>query len=625
MKKQFLLLLVLMLTSLGYSQTIPQNSRLKITKNAEDSTATRIVVQSATDELNYIYKDSLKAQLTPDLQSVINKGGYVESPSGYAWLNIGVSDPSTFFEIYNYNDDKTLEAGFNNYNVYQRVADNTANTLSSFEVVNDGTFKLTSKVGSNTTIINREDPIANTTLKFPAKSAGTYTLATTSDLSNFVDLSTNQNIYGEKNFMNGSYRTVVNGQSIQLLNEFYGHSSQLSTDGLFINRNGGKSISATENGLSIKTNTIVGSGNGIIKTDSLTANRTFQLPNVDGVLATINDIPVVETPTLADVFNHDNKDFVLHTLSNYFELYHNSTNGGGYYQNSFYTPIGAYGNAFANYGEVQGNEGAFWLASRLDIAGLSSPLAEVWVGQVDNTNEVNVKLSRSTTDGFKTEVNIDKPIDNTTIQFPAKSAGAYTLATTSDLSAYAPITSPTFTGNVTVPMATNEYDAVPQVQMDYNIKNIKPNIISDGFPYELTGSTTETVLQIYLIPGNTVRYNDVLDLELALIRNTSTSSNYVRVYTNTSGTTVGANLLATVNYSAGANAFSKFIRTFSMIDGYLYGIDNTASYINDISSSGSAAYTQTEFDESVDNYIIVTGQLANTSDSLKQILIKLTH
>lgn len=76
MKKHFFLL-VLMFTAVSYSQqTIPTNSRLIISKNAEDTSANKIVVKSDNDELNWIHKDSLKSMIgldSVDNTSDVNK------------------------------------------------------------------------------------------------------------------------------------------------------------------------------------------------------------------------------------------------------------------------------------------------------------------------------------------------------------------------------------------------------------------------------------------------------------------------------------------------------------------------------------------------------------------------
>lgn len=65
--KNCFFLLAFLLTTIGYDTyaqgTVPSQPKLKITKNVKDNSAPKIVVQSTTNELNFIEKDSLKEQI----------------------------------------------------------------------------------------------------------------------------------------------------------------------------------------------------------------------------------------------------------------------------------------------------------------------------------------------------------------------------------------------------------------------------------------------------------------------------------------------------------------------------------------------------------------------------------
>lgn len=82
MKKQILLFLILLTFAVQGQTTVPQNSKLAITKNVKQNSATRIIVQdSITKELNWILKSSLVTPI-PTLQQVTTAG---------ATTNVGVT------------------------------------------------------------------------------------------------------------------------------------------------------------------------------------------------------------------------------------------------------------------------------------------------------------------------------------------------------------------------------------------------------------------------------------------------------------------------------------------------------------------------------------------------------
>ena len=72
--KKIILLVLLFISTIMWSQTVPKNSRLAITQNVKQNTATRVVVQdSITKELNWVLKSSLVAPV-PTLQQVTTAG-----------------------------------------------------------------------------------------------------------------------------------------------------------------------------------------------------------------------------------------------------------------------------------------------------------------------------------------------------------------------------------------------------------------------------------------------------------------------------------------------------------------------------------------------------------------------
>ncbi|GGA84791.1 hypothetical protein GCM10008015_26960 [Flavobacterium palustre] len=217
MKNNILLLLAFSLASLGYGQqTIPQNSKLKITRNIEDNTATRIVVQSTTDELNYIHKDSLKSQIglgnvdnTSDLnkpissatqsalnlklnssaltlQSVLNQGNTYTVDSGNSALNMSTGTINNrIFDITSGDGTNNGKFGVTKFGSY--LQSDYSMSSGWFSTVNtyNGKFNIFQdyNAGVYSTTIDMVDPVAVTTLRFPAKQAGVYTLATTFDVA----------------------------------------------------------------------------------------------------------------------------------------------------------------------------------------------------------------------------------------------------------------------------------------------------------------------------------------------------------------------------------------------------------------------------------------------------------
>jgi len=184
---------------------------------------------------------------------------------------------------------------------------------------------------------------------------------------------------------------------------------------------------------------------------------------------------------------------------------------------------------------------------------------------------------------------------------------------TQDISGKADLNSPTFTGNVSLPQTTT-------------INNFSPvvNIIRDTVPSTvITGTISETIFNSYLILANTFAVSDNIKVQdFSSIKTGNLSSSFYRIYVNTSNTLAGAVQVSYVN-SGLSNNWSKTQRTFVLNGGTLAGFAFNTSATND-SINSSGIFSSTPFDPTVNNWIITTGKLSNSGDSIQQLSFNIT-
>lgn len=133
----------------------------------------------------------------------------------------------------------------------------------------------------------------------------------------------------------------------------------------------------------------------------------------------------------------------------------------------------------------------------------------------------------------------------------------------------------------------------------------------------LTGTTSETLIDSFLIPGGTVQANDWIDVKLHFTRTGAAGAftNRLRIHTanQVSGATVIANAWA-MNTGQLMQQTRRTIRMKNSVSAQ-EAFPSAAITEDDITVTGSAILTMTQ-DFSNNQYIIVSGQLANSADTL---------
>jgi len=289
-----------------------QGTSKKIRKDKVDSGASKENIENKQNNLTpdgtgtkYPTVDAVN---TIDLQKVINVGGYAEVDGGSSYATIlgGTA--------YDREVRLNIEDSVGNYSKLSIFNDSVemegSNEVSiSGVVIEDGNLSISKQMkslGSNSTSIYIEDPLATTTLNFPAKTvAGTYTLATTDET---VNLTGNQTIYGEKTFADN----VFLQSSTLLLNnsdkDGYGEISNILNRYLFVNQFEEIQFLMQNSGfVTYKSPTISGTFNNA----NLTESRTFTLPDVTGTIPIIS-----QTITNGVTDKSPSEDAVFDALAN---------------------------------------------------------------------------------------------------------------------------------------------------------------------------------------------------------------------------------------------------------------------------------------------------------------------
>lgn len=135
----------------------------------------------------------------------------------------------------------------------------------------------------------------------------------------------------------------------------------------------------------------------------------------------------------------------------------------------------------------------------------------------------------------------------------------------------------------------------------------------------LTGSTTETVLGSFLIPAGSGDMDLSILVKLQKTGSGGTSEIKLRLHTSVA---VGGSQIALFSTTA-VHRYVPFPREFSLKSGVLFGFASANSSVAD-TATGSNPVSQS-YNPAVDNYIIVTGTLANASDSLVQKSLRATY
>lgn len=328
---------------------------------------------------------------------------------------------------------------------------NYGTDYSLFRVVN-GIALIQQGNSIGTTTVGFTDPLATTTINFPAKTVnGDYTLATTDD----IDLVNLQKVVDT-----GS--TALKGDStLNLLVDdgLGGHSSEISSS----NGNDYSILNIfTENiNISSGNSTTNISGEIAIFQGNVAINKTELL---SGYSTHID----IETPVTTSILSFPAKEipgtYTLATTNDIDLQKAIDTNG-----------IASLSNGLGNLSNISVTPEFFVLLNETSEKGGAINL-NAGILELSQTDYLNA---------FSTYVRIDSPVENTTLNFPAKTvAGTYTIATTDDINFQTVVNNGS--------MATVNYSGFFGVQLEGDT-----NTITSVSPFGVLVSSG----------GNTVYYN----------------------------------------------------------------------------------------------------------------------
>ena len=343
-----------------------------------------------------------------DLQSVLDIGNYAQSPNTNSYASISLTDVLPITEFY------VEESGFwswlqlNTGNVYLAHGNNSGNDTAISLTPNNISLDVYSPSGN--TIVNMLPPTANTTLQFPAKSIGTYTLATTQDYTlqsvldtgNYAEslatdswIELNLSEVGSKMF----YSRITNGTDNSQIDITAGSANLYSTSST-----GESGVELDNENISFYK-TINGSGTTTVDFINPTANTTLQFPAKAAgtyILATTEDY------TLQSVLNNGN--------------YAESPNADSYLF------IGLE-DVFPSY-DLYLEDGSLWgwqiIQKDYVFQSAGNDITEEY-SEIEMSS-TNFSLKKYSTVN-STIVNFIEPTANTILQFPTKAAGTYEIAT----------------------------------------------------------------------------------------------------------------------------------------------------------------------------------------------------
>lgn len=135
-------------------------------------------------------------------------------------------------------------------------------------------------------------------------------------------------------------------------------------------------------------------------------------------------------------------------------------------------------------------------------------------------------------------------------------------------------------------------------------------IFSDG--NAISNDTREIITYSALIPANTFLFNvgGIIDLTFRGNKTGSVTSYATRVYCNSSDSLAGATLLATFDPASSSYNYTEFIRTFGLNRDDISYYPSTVTNRSDDNFYAPGTEQKSTFSFTVDNYIIVTVQLA---------------
>jgi hypothetical protein len=167
----------------------------------------------------------------------------------------------------------------------------------------------------------------------------------------------------------------------------------------------------------------------------------------------------------------------------------------------------------------------------------------------------------------------------------------------------------------------NSLTSNAQTQLDLRVRTLlNDNVDSSA----ITGTVANTIIKSYLVPANTLAVGDTLDIKTVCSKTGTNATANFRIYTNTSASLTGASSLALV-VPASNNIYFSLDRTYTLKTGNTLESFPVGSTATTDEVGSTASISNTAFNPTVDNYIIIAIQPNNPSDSFKQTLCYITH
>jgi hypothetical protein len=167
----------------------------------------------------------------------------------------------------------------------------------------------------------------------------------------------------------------------------------------------------------------------------------------------------------------------------------------------------------------------------------------------------------------------------------------------------------------------NSLTANAQTQLDLRVRTLLNDNVDSS---SVTGVVANTILKSYLVPANTLSVGDTLDIKTVCSKTGTNATANFRIYTNTSNSLSGASPLALV-VPASNNIYFSLDRTYTLKSGNTLESFPVGSTATTDEVGSTASISNTAFNPTVDNYIIIAIQPNSASDSFKQTLCYITH
>lgn len=164
----------------------------------------------------------------------------------------------------------------------------------------------------------------------------------------------------------------------------------------------------------------------------------------------------------------------------------------------------------------------------------------------------------------------------------------------------------------------------------YNV-GVKYKVVTTTTPAGSVNSTSNTLINSLLIPANTFSSGDIVTIETCVTKSAANNAFSFYFYVNTSATLVGATLVATNTSVATATRAAQLYRrlTIDVAAGTGNGtiVLNTSFAARDDIGVGNytTGFSTLTTNWTVDQYIIVSGSVVSTSDTLSCQWIKASN